>query len=227
MTLILFDIDGTLTSTGEADMRCFAAAFQRLFGFPVPSFDWHYYTQFSDSGVMGEILEGHRGTFASPEEIELFEAALVQELEREYAANPDAFQAVPGAKTLIEAVSASPNHGFSLATGCLRGSALFKLAKIGIDARDFPGGFSNDTPLRSEIAQNAIARADEQTDDIVYVGDGVWDVRVAKTLGIRYLGVTWEADVERLKAEGATAWVHDFRDLDVFWTALGAASVPE
>ena len=43
VTLVLFDIDGTLTATSAVDAQCYAAAFYRTFGFPLPTTDWDVY----------------------------------------------------------------------------------------------------------------------------------------------------------------------------------------
>lgn len=227
MTLILFDVDGTLTATGDSDMRCYSAAYTKTFGYTMPSHDWHDYTHVTDSGVLGEMLEAERGEFVTDKEIQRFEEALVAELETEFAAAPEGFAEVPGARRLIEAVARDDRFAFSLATGCLRGSALFKLAKIGIDAASFAGGFANDSFSREDIARKAIERANTNTDDIVYIGDGVWDARVSKALGMRYVGVTHEADETRLRAEGATVCVRDYQDLQAFFDAVREATIPE
>lgn len=227
MTLILFDVDGTLTATGDSDMRCYSAAYTKTFGYTMPSHDWHDYVHVTDSGVLGELLERERGSFVTDEEMARFETALVAELEAEYAAAPEGFAEVPGARRLVEAVAADDRFAFSLATGCFRGSALFKLAKIGLDASGFAGGFANDSFSREDIARTGIARAAVETDDIVYIGDGVWDARTSAALGMRYVGVTHEADEERLRSEGATVCVRDYHDLDAFFEAVRVATIPE
>ena len=227
MILILFDVDGTLTATGDSDMRCYSAAYTKTFGFTMPSHDWHDYEHVTDSGVLGELLERERGSFVTDEEMAQFEAALVAELEAEYAAAPEGFAEVPGARRLVEAVAASPDFAFSLATGCFRGSALFKLEKIGLNASEFAGGFANDSFSRVEIARTGIARAGVETQDIVYIGDGIWDARTSAALGMRYVGVTHEADEERLRAEGANVCLRDYNDLDAFFDAVRIAKVPE
>jgi len=227
VTLILFDVDGTLTATGDSDMRCYSAAYTKTFGYTMPSHDWHDYVHVTDSGVLGELLERERGDFVTAEEMARFEEALVAELEAEYAQAPEGFAEVPGARRLIETVAADSDYAFSLATGCFRGSALFKLAKIGVEAGGFAGGFANDSFSREDIARTGIARAGAPTGDIVYIGDGIWDARTSAALGMRYVGVTHEADEDRLRAEGATVCVRDYQDLNAFFDAVRMATVPE
>jgi len=48
---------------------------------------------------------------------------------------------------------------------------------------------------------------------VVYVGDGVWDARTSRELGIGFVGVRVRGDFENLKAEGATALIRDYSDV--------------
>jgi phosphoglycolate phosphatase-like HAD superfamily hydrolase len=48
---------------------------------------------------------------------------------------------------------------------------------------------------------------------VVYVGDGIWDVRAAKPLGIGFLGLATDTKARRLLEEGALCVLPDFSDL--------------
>jgi phosphoglycolate phosphatase-like HAD superfamily hydrolase len=50
----------------------------------------------------------------------------------------------------------------------------------------------------------------------VYVGDGVWDARACRTVGIPFVGIGEGARAEKLIAEGAAGVVSDFSDRDLF-----------
>jgi phosphoglycolate phosphatase-like HAD superfamily hydrolase len=47
---------------------------------------------------------------------------------------------------------------------------------------------------------------------VVYIGDGVWEVRAAKALGLGFLGVAVGDRAGRLAEEGASCVVPDFGD---------------
>jgi hypothetical protein len=47
---------------------------------------------------------------------------------------------------------------------------------------------------------------------VVYIGDGVWDVRAAKALGIGFLGLGTDTKARRLLDEGALCVLPDFLD---------------
>ena len=53
------------------------------------------------------------------------------------------------------------------------------------------------------------------TDGAVYFGDGIWDARASKRLGIGFVGIAAEPGKrERLEAEGVTVILNDFSDID-------------
>ncbi len=226
MTLILFDVDGTLTATNECDTKCYAASFGKVFGMPLPSEDWNAYVHVTDSGVISEVLEGARGTGVTPEELDEFERVFLRELEAEYETTPDAFAEIPGARAMLEAVAQHDGTCAALATGGMKATALFKLSKIGVDAASMPGAFANDSVVREEIVKRAIRLADADTDDIVSVGDALWDVRTSAALGLRFIGITKEPSAERLHAAGATVCRENYSNLQTFFDAVRTAQVP-
>lgn len=231
MTLILFDIDGTLTATNAVDAKCYAAAFARIFGAPLPSTDWGAYAHSTDCGIIHEVLERRRGRPAGVEEIAAFEQAFVEELEAEYAANPRAFDEIPGARRILEAIAARPDMRAAIATGGMRASACYKLSKIGVNPAALPAAFANDGLARETIVRCAIARADGAANDLVYVGDGPWDVRTSATMGMRFIGIVGDAspdpDPNRLYGQGAAVCLESFTDQDAFFKAVCRATVPQ
>lgn len=226
MRLVLFDVDGTLTATSRIDNTCYARAFRRTFGQEIPTTDWLCYHHVTDVGILHELLDKERGEPLSPEEIERFENNYRRELEGAFIRKPAEFRSVPGAREALRAISESSTTRVALATGGMRQTALFKLGRAGIDGSRMPGAFANDGISRADIARTAIQRAEVETEDVVYVGDGEWDVRTAAELGMRFVGVVHESDAERLRAAGATTFVTDYADAKAFGVALETATVP-
>jgi phosphoglycolate phosphatase-like HAD superfamily hydrolase len=225
--LVLFDVDGTLTCTTDCDLKCYAATLEKVFGMPLPSHDWHDYRHVTDSGIICELLEANRGRAATPEEMAHFEEEFATALRAEYEADPRAFAAVPGAVALFEDL-VGRGMRVALASGGMRRTALFKLACAGIDGTRVPGAFANDALTREGIARCAIERAGGSLDDddVVYVGDGLWDVRTSASLGMRFIGITRESCPDRLSSGGATVCLEDYRDPEAFAVALRVATVP-
>ena len=94
-----------------------------------------------------------------------------------------------------------------------------------------PAAFGEDGPSRQSIVAAAIARgrAHAGVDDFarrVCIGDGVWDVCAATSLGLPCIGVGAGAGAERLAAAGAACVVPDFTDLAAILNALEDATPP-
>jgi len=225
-TLILFDVDGTLTATNAPDAKCYAAAFANVFGFPLPTTDWDVYLHSTDSGIIHEVMENTKGRKASQEELDAFEQSFVSELEQEFAALPEAFQEIPGAGALLDAIAARPDMNAGIASGGMRASASYKLSRCGVDATGLPSAFANDSITREGIIQCAIARADGLYDDIVYVGDGPWDAKTSAALGLRFIGISGDAPAEKLYAVGASICLANYSNPEAFFEAVENAKTP-
>jgi phosphoglycolate phosphatase-like HAD superfamily hydrolase len=76
----------------------------------------------------------------------------------------------------------------AVATGDWHATASFKLAAAGIDVSRFPMATSSDSARRSEIIRLAAQRAGRPLSDVVYVGDGIWDVKACRDLGVCFVG---------------------------------------
>jgi phosphoglycolate phosphatase-like HAD superfamily hydrolase len=226
MTIILFDIDGTLTATSAADNLCYERAFKKTFGLDLPTTDWNTYSNVTDVGIIREVLAHHGRTRITQSRIDRFEITYLNELEKSYEADPGAFAEVPGAQVLVRSLLGTEGFCPALATGGMRKTALFKLSKIDVDADTLPGAFANDDVTREGIARLAIQRTGVSASDVVYVGDGAWDVRTAAAIGARFIGITRESSPERLLNSGAKALLDDYSDLADFYRALATAEVP-
>jgi len=226
MQVILFDIDGTLTATTNADNGCYERAFKTAFGFPLPSTDWHEYQHVTDHGIVQEVMIKSALPPATAERLALFEDIYEQELADAYVRAPETFAEVPGARSILEFLSDRANTRIALATGGMRKTALFKLRQIGVDGSKMAGAFANDAISRADIARAALARTNAEPSDIVYVGDGAWDVATSAEIGMRFVGICREYSRERLIAAGATVILDNYRNPDTFLKALESATVP-
>jgi phosphoglycolate phosphatase-like HAD superfamily hydrolase len=221
--LVIFDIDGTLTRTVRIDEACYEDAVRHEWGITGISTDWGAYEHSTDNAIASEIFRTHRGRDAT--EIEL--AALRERfagLIRACAASD--FAEVPGAAGLLAALPAL-GWRVAIATGGWTPTAQLKLERAGIPWRGIPAAFACDARPRDEIIRIAAERAGAATlERAVYVGDGVWDVRTCRRLAIPFVGVGEGAKAERLRAEGATQVLADFRDRERVLEALTRAGVP-
>jgi phosphoglycolate phosphatase-like HAD superfamily hydrolase len=214
--LAVFDIDGTLTQSTELDDRCFVCAMREVFGISGFSTDWLQYRYSTDSGILGELLETHRGWTPDAAEQERFRRHFHGLLQAEVRQCPQTIVEVPGAARMIARLQ-EQGWQVAVATGTWRCSAEWKLRLAGIDAQRLPMATADDAPDRAEIIRQAVDRAistNGQTavDRVVYVGDGVWDYRSARQLGIGFVGVGTGPKQQRLREAGTEAIVADYAD---------------
>ena len=114
-------------------------------------------------------------------------------------------------------LAAQPRWHVTIATGGWNGSARFKLASAGLSVDGIPWASADDAIDRVDILRKAIQRAglhygQDAFEKVVYIGDGVWDVRAAKSLGIGFLGLAAGVKAGRLVGEGASCVLPDFSD---------------
>src|SRR5258708_24135660 len=99
MTLVMFDIDGTLTQTYEADERCFLQALREVFGFCDIDTDWAIYPHCSDSGILEALFQARRGRSPRPSEITSLQSHFVSLLAASASDQPSL--PVPGARGFL------------------------------------------------------------------------------------------------------------------------------
>jgi phosphoglycolate phosphatase-like HAD superfamily hydrolase len=209
--IVVLDIDGTLTRSRAADATAFAAAFAATFGVPLPDTDWSSYVHATSAGILDEALARCRGAGPSPAEREAMQAAFATELDRSLA--EPATLAVPGAATVFERLRAV-GYRVAIATGGWGWEGERKLRRAGIARRGVPLASSDDHPDRTILLRLALARAGRSPDEpAVYVGDGAWDLRAARSLGLGFVGVDLDGD-GRLAALGCACVVPDLRELE-------------
>ncbi len=228
--LAIFDVDGTLVQSYELDGECFVAAFHEALGIADVDTDWARYDHATDPGITAQIIHERQGREPSADDLVRLQSAFCMRL-AEAASRDGAYAAFPGAAGLLAALRARADWAMALATGGWRAAALFKIGRSGLGLGDLPTAFGEDGPSRQGIVRAAIARARVHAgvDDfarIVCIGDAVWDVRTAASLGLPCIGVGTGGRAERLAAAGASHVVPDFTDLEAIFNALADATPP-
>ena len=221
MRLVVFDIDGTLTQTMKADEECFVRSLFEVCGFNDVDTDWSRYKHATDSGVFHEIYESRAGRSPSPREISRFRKHFVGLLAQ--VSSKAAFAAVTGAPLLLSRLADSAEHRVALATGAWRDSARLKMTSAGLRYDDYPAASSDDALDRESIIRLSMHRAAERYGRVgstVYVGDGVWDARACRSIGIPFIGIATDGRAARLSAEGAVSVFPDLSDPDLFLSSL-------
>lgn len=215
--LIIFDIDGTLCDTCDVDARCHIEAFESVTGRSLAGIDWSIYPEATSAGIVDDLLS----------EMDIADVLQTeQRIIREFLARlntvaqnkPDLFRPVDGALELFEQLRRSKQYEIAIATGDWHASAKLKLHLSGFKTDNVPFASSSDTRRRADIIALAAARAGRALSDSIYVGDGIWDVKAARELGIRFIGIG--KNRERLRAQGAQTILDSFRDEQAFFAAV-------
>jgi phosphoglycolate phosphatase-like HAD superfamily hydrolase len=223
--LAIFDIDGTLTKTTQIDDRCFVQSFADELGITDLDTNWSRYPSVCDSGITQHIFRRHFGRMPSAREIARLQHRFVALLEQAYEREPQFFVEMPGAGATLDKIRQQPDWKVAIATGGWQASALFKLDKAGIVVDGFPAAFADHGVTREVILAAALVMArqtyqQQQFSRIVYIGDGVWDVRTARHLNLDFVGVASGEREAALRAEGARAIIQDFTNFDHFRQTL-------
>jgi len=239
--LALFDIDGTLIRSTGLDDRCYARAVTDVFGIAGFSTDWMDYRHSTDSGIITELVQNRLGRDPTGGEMERFQEHFLGLLKAAFDRDPGELAAVPGAAELIQALESSGRWRAGIATGTWRRCARWKLTLAGLDPDALPLATADDALDRAEIVLTAIHRAvgmptpaapakacppsrGVPPEGIVYVGDGPWDWRTARRLGIGFVGVAAGGDSRRLSQAGVEPVVEDFLAPDRVLRLLEAAA---
>jgi phosphoglycolate phosphatase-like HAD superfamily hydrolase len=216
-TVLLFDIDGTLITTGGAGRRAIRAAFAQQYG-RADACDHFSFGGMTDQAIARQGLEAIGVEVTSASIAELL-STYVLHLEDEVRRVPEAdYRVHVGMHAAIDAGHA---RGFAvgLGTGNVKAGATVKLRRVGLHERFDFGGFGDDDERRPELirrgAERGAARLGVPLDEarVVVIGDTPKDVDAAQALGADSVAVaTGGFSVDALRAAGAT-WV--FPDLTV------------
>lgn len=182
--LVVFDVDGTLIRGERTDWDLFAVAIREVTGIEPTAAFWRGLEEVTSESILGEILKDRTrvvGAALTRQVATVFEGLL------ELAILKDEGLFAPRAG-VAELMRALPVGGVALATGEWREPILKKLAASGLGVGSWPMATSSDRALRHEIIALAVERAGGDLADAVYVGDGLWDLRASRILGIPFIG---------------------------------------
>jgi phosphoglycolate phosphatase len=207
---LLFDIDGTLITTGGASDRAWHRAFLELHDVDVNVPD---YTGkgVPDPEVGLECFRGALGRKPDGEEMATLMALRQRYLAEEVEASPG-YRVMPGVVELLDRLT-SEGRLVGLITGNTEPAAHIKLARADLNKYFAFGGYGSDANERVDVCRKALDRADRVAGgeldraESIAIGDTPLDVAAGHGAGIRVLGVaTGEYTADQLDEAGAD-WV--------------------
>ncbi|MDA7977795.1 MAG: HAD hydrolase-like protein [Pirellulales bacterium] len=225
MSVILFDIDGTLLSSGGAGrlamQNALAEEFQRSEEIPPGMMAGR-----TDRGIIQMLFELH-GLEESEENIAWFVLRYLSLLTQ--AMHLRAGGILPGVEELLAALQETGSH-IGLLTGNMARGAQIKLDHHGL-AEHFPFGAFGDARLtRDELAQDAFDTVREhigaeiQAEEIWIIGDTPRDISCARAIGARVLAVaTGVNDLDDLSEHGPDLLLDDLSDTAAVRSKLGVS----
>ncbi len=208
-TVLLFDIDGTLVTTGGVGRRAIERAFERQHGRP-DACSLIRFDGMTDRSITRLGLEAIRAR-ASDAAIEELLTVYLGELEAELLlSTPETYRVHVGVPEVLAAVSAS-GAAVGLGTGNVVDGARLKLEHVGLYHHFGFGGFGSDHELRVELIRVGAERGARQLGvprdacRVVVIGDTPKDVDAAHGIGAESIGVgTASFSAQQLLEHGAT-----------------------
>jgi phosphoglycolate phosphatase len=204
---VLFDIDGTLISSGGAGAAAWREAFQELHGVPADI------GRFTDAGMTDPEV-GRRtftailGRAPSSDELARILAARQRHLPKAVAES-SGYRVLPGVRERLDQLHRD-GCLLGLTTGGTEAAAHIKLARGDLNHYFSFGGYGSDSPDRTELTRRALERAGTVLGQAVdpgsvpVVGDTPLDIDAAHGAGAIGVGVaTGHYSVDELRAAGA------------------------
>jgi phosphoglycolate phosphatase-like HAD superfamily hydrolase len=226
MKLVMFDIDGTLTESNHLDNESYLQALSEVFGFSEVSSDWTSYSHVTDACILREVCQSQLGRIPSPQEVETFQQRFL-ELLIDRAESSGGVKAISGSSDMLKKLLTSPDYQVAYAGGGWAVSAIFKLKSAHLPIDHIPYAFSDDDESREGIMAIAHSRAEiyygQRFPEVVYIGDGVWDIRSAQKSGYSFIGIASNHEATTLFNEGANYVFPNYDDYESFLVALDQA----
>ena len=222
-TLLLFDIDGTLITSGGAGERALRAGFLERFGIEDDLQNVEIAGR-TDPGIARAMLRAH-GLRDTPENITAFIDAYLAHLVAEL---PHAGgRLLPGIPALLAALKPRPEVVLALLTGNVERGAEIKLTHFGVWHFFEFGAYADDHHDRNELGPFARRRAIEKhggefpPERIVILGDTPHDIACARAIGAKVIAIaTGKFTRAELEAHRPDDVFDDLADLPAVLRAL-------
>ena len=219
--LIVFDIDDTLTKSEHQHQAAFVNTMLD-FGITDINQDWKSYQNVTDSFILKVNYEAH---FKKE-----FDLSLISEFEKKMTASMltlSKTEEIKGASTIVDFFMKETDYAICFATGSLLQPALIKLAQANINFVPNLVEASNMIYTREDIVKSAIEKAKKyfgvpKFKNIISVGDGIWDLKTARNLGVHFLGIR-NKNLADFQQENIKSHIEDWTNFDfnTIKTALG------
>jgi phosphoglycolate phosphatase len=207
MLAVLFDVDGTLISTGGAGAASWRMAFDELYGVPA---EIGKYTDggMTDPEVASLTFRNVIGRDPSRQELARLMSRRLHYLPGTVAGSKS-YQVLPGVRETLDRLQEG-GYLLGISTGGVEAAAHIKLARANLCHYFAFGGYGSDSTDRTELTRRALERAGVllggplEPREFLVVGDTPHDVDAAHGAGALAVGVaTGHFSREQLRDAGA------------------------
>jgi phosphoglycolate phosphatase-like HAD superfamily hydrolase len=205
MTVLFWDIDGTLLTTGKAGVPAWEAAVREVTGrdFQLSSIRVPGLTDFQIAVRTFEMLGIEANDETMRRMVRRYEEGLPDALPQKQG------RVLPNVREILDRLAGRPDVRSYLLTGNTRGGARAKLTHYDLFRYFADGAFAEDANERASIAVRALElarRAGDVADDRLFViGDTPHDIHCARAIGARTIAVA-TGGYSRAELDGEGAW---------------------
>ena len=192
-TIVLFDVDGTILTTGGAGRRAITRAIEAC-GI-TPKIDFSF-AGMTDRGIIRKVLNAS-GPAATETAIDRVLEPYLDLLRAEVDAVDDAtYRVHKGIVAAIDAAIDAPRVVCGLGTGNIEAGARIKLERVGLSERFSFGGFGCDAEDRAALLRAGAERGAAQLDTplrycrVVVIGDSPRDIKAAHAIEAECIAVS-------------------------------------
>ena len=190
MTVVMFDIDGTLVRTGGAGKEAIEASLAEEFGVTLSTQDIPYSGR-TDLAISRDLLESH-GIDATDANIEKLAEGYLNRLKHYLQRSKG--QSCPGIDDLVWELHEREDVTLGLLTGNVQRGAKLKLSRYDLWQFFEFGGFGDGCYDRDDVAHAARKAIHDNVGDIDsskiwVIGDTPLDIRCARAIGAKVVGV--------------------------------------
>ena len=229
MYICLFDIDGTLLSSGGAGKEAMYRAIQAEFQVPEVK-DGVPFAGRTDRAIVRDLFALH-AIEDSLANLRRFVAAYLGHLPACLSERQG--KVLPGVSELLEQLRVRDDVVVGLLTGNLRDGARTKLGHFGLFHHFAFGGFGDHHLDRNDVAREALAElrrhvaGEVSSEQIWVIGDTPLDVRCARSIGARVVAVaTGLHTTDDLAAERPDILLANLTDASELFVQLADRKTP-
>ncbi|PHS06053.1 MAG: hypothetical protein COA88_11225 [Kordia sp.] len=210
--LLIFDIDGTLIDSVSGYHEVIINAMTDL-GIENIDTDFNALKHHTDSYALKYNYENFFDKELPADLLDQFENLIVTYLKTQ----PKTI-AIKGVDKILNQLRDS-EYAFAFATGSLPESAILKMKSAGLEMNAALLATSKTSFSREGFVLEAIEKAKSyynlaEFEQIISVGDGIWDLKTAQNLNLEFIGIGTKNKAV-MEANGMECWFEDFTNFEI------------